>query len=196
MDKISPPSEDARFLRSIVFLNCGGTLDLTQNAIYEERKDVKMYVIDSHRPFHHKNVNDNSNRIFIVADSCASLDHCPTAQDDEDLDALAAVQSDSEEDEDYDSELEAEEKEAKEELADLQDEDFDDDNEELVARKKRRVLDDEVDLEEEACEKKEAGDEIDDLNQEIEAEGSGSQPRIGEKRPPQTELKDQRRLKR
>ena len=51
-----------------------------------------------------------------------------------------------------------------------------------------------MDLEEEACEKKEVGDEIDDLY--ADAEGSGSQPRVGEKRPPQTELKDQRKLKR
>ena len=68
MDKISPPSEEARYLRSMVFINCGGTFDLTQNSIYAERTEVKMYVIDSHRPFHHKNVNDQSNRILIVAD--------------------------------------------------------------------------------------------------------------------------------
>lgn len=168
---------------------------MTTNAIYEKRVDVKMYVIDSHRPFHHKNVNDQSNRIFIVADGCNSLDVCPTMKDDEDLEALAAVQSDSDEDEDYDSELEAEEEEAKQELADLNDEDLDEDNEELAQRKKKnRVSDDNVDLDEEVCEKKEAGDEIDALY--AEAEGSGSQPRVGEKRPPQTELKDQRKLKR
>lgn len=201
MQKIAPPNEEARFLRSIVFINCGGTIDLTQNPIYQHRKDVKMYVIDSHRPFNHKNVNDQANRIFIVTDQDPSLDACPTAKDEEELEALGDVQSDSEDD-DYDSELEAEEEEAKRELADLRDEDFDEDDDEFVARKKKRVLDDEVDLEEDdverksAAEKKELDDEIDDLYQENEAEGSGSQPRIGEKRPPQTELRDQRKLKR
>lgn len=96
-----------------MFINCGGTIDLTSNPIYTDRNDVKMYVVDSHRPFHHKNVNDQSNRIYIVAEeNCPSLQNCPSREDEDDLEALDHIQSDTEDD-DYDSELEAEEEEAK-----------------------------------------------------------------------------------
>lgn len=65
-----------------------------------------MYVIDSHRPIHHHNVNVDKKIIVLQDEDCKSFDACPTAEDDEQLKQLEDLQDDS--DESYDSELEHE----------------------------------------------------------------------------------------
>ena len=65
----------------MIFLNCGAYLDLTQQWFYRTEEHVKVYLIDSHRPFRHMNVNDPLEKIFIIDDGCKSLTECPTIDD-------------------------------------------------------------------------------------------------------------------
>ena len=80
-------SDDARFVRSVVFLNCGGRIDLTEQELFK-RDQVNMYVIDSHRPVHHHNVNSDKKVIVLQDEDCKSFDTCPTTEDDELLQKL------------------------------------------------------------------------------------------------------------
>lgn len=41
-----------------------------------------MYMIDSHRPIEHHNVNEDLNRVFVIHDGCKSLDEYPSKEDD------------------------------------------------------------------------------------------------------------------
>ena len=69
-------------IRSLVFLNCGGMLDLTQQWFYtEEGCQAQAYLLDSHRPYHHNNVIDKLNKVFVIDDNCKSFLECPTEED-------------------------------------------------------------------------------------------------------------------
>ena len=72
---------DSQFLRSLLFINCGGYLDMTDQW-FKNAPKVKCYLIDSHRPYNHNNVNDESNKVFVIHDGCRSFDECPTKEDD------------------------------------------------------------------------------------------------------------------
>ena len=56
----------------------------------EETDDssVTAYIFDSHRPYQHTNVNEETKRINCVDDGCKSFMECPTAQDMSELAAL------------------------------------------------------------------------------------------------------------
>ncbi len=59
-------------VRSLIFLNCGAQLDLTEKWFCMPDSKIKCYLFDSHRPVHHNNVNSH-NKV-----SCARhfpLDH-------------------------------------------------------------------------------------------------------------------------
>lgn len=43
--------------------------------------DVKAYIIDSHRPIFHMNVNDDTSKIVIINDGCKSYGECPSLED-------------------------------------------------------------------------------------------------------------------
>ena len=117
LSKLTSPDE-GRFLRSLLFINCGGGIDLSSKPIFQARPHVQFYVMDSHRPVHHKNIHEESGRIIVLQDEhCTSFQECPTKEDEIILQELKGVESSEEEE--YDSELD----EANEELADLQDED-------------------------------------------------------------------------
>lgn len=59
---------------SLVFINCGGNINLQKEWFYsEEHADVHAYVIDSHRPILHMNVNDQSQKIIVIDDGCKSF---------------------------------------------------------------------------------------------------------------------------
>lgn len=78
----------------MVFINCGGTFDMTEQWMYE-KKDINIYLMDYHRPYHHANINEAQNRVFVVDDGCQSLKECPTAEDDR---ILAELGDDTDED--------------------------------------------------------------------------------------------------
>ena len=114
-------AEQARFVRSVVLLNCGGRMDLTEVDMFK-REQVNMYVIDSHRPIHHHNVNVDKKVIVLQDEECSSFDACPTAEDDEQLRQMQDYEESSHDS--YDSELEHE-IEAQQELEELKDDNVD-----------------------------------------------------------------------
>jgi len=70
----------------------------------EDQEDYKVttYIFDSHRPFHHNNINDDSKRIHCVDDGCKSFTECPTAQDMHEYIELTRQDDGSDDDEDDD----------------------------------------------------------------------------------------------
>ena len=52
--------KSSKFVRSLIFINCGGNLNLTTYWFYNEFSNVKCYLFDSHRPYDHRNINDES----------------------------------------------------------------------------------------------------------------------------------------
>lgn len=99
-------------LRSIVFLNCGGCCDMTTYWFYpqEEQVDFKVtaYIFDSHRPFNHNNILDDSKRVFCVDDGCKSFTECPTAQEMQEYMEFQQEEDDDDDDDDEDEDSEAE----------------------------------------------------------------------------------------
>ena len=111
-------------MRSLIFLNCGGLIDLTTLWYYTPESKVECFVFDSHRPFHHNNIIDVSRKIYIIHDGCESFDKYPTH---EDFQFLQDGEDDDDDEEDDFDEDDSEKEEAKEELQDLKDDDEDED---------------------------------------------------------------------
>ena len=105
----------ANYLKSVLFVNCGGYIDLTQTWLSENDR-VKSYLIDSHRPYNHLNLNHKS--FFAVDDGCPSFGDCPNLEETEAYQHwLENV--DSEEEDELDSDHYSDVSEAKQELQDL-----------------------------------------------------------------------------
>lgn len=81
--KIAEVRTMSEAISSLIFINCGGNLNLQKEWFFTEAHDVKAYVIDSHRPILHTNVNndDESQRIIVIDDGCKSFEECPTHED-------------------------------------------------------------------------------------------------------------------
>eukprot|EP00013_Stygamoeba_regulata_P017008 CAMPEP_0177673368 /NCGR_PEP_ID=MMETSP0447-20121125/25904_1 /TAXON_ID=0 /ORGANISM="Stygamoeba regulata, Strain BSH-02190019" /LENGTH=653 /DNA_ID=CAMNT_0019181231 /DNA_START=33 /DNA_END=1990 /DNA_ORIENTATION=+ len=54
-------------VRSIIMLNCGGSVDILQVFQLPE-EGLTCYVTDCHRPFHLANINDKSGRVLLIGD--------------------------------------------------------------------------------------------------------------------------------
>jgi len=74
-EKIAEVRSMSEAVSSLVFINCGGNINLQKEWFYTEARDIKAYVIDSHRPILHMNVNndDDSQRIIVIDDGCKSF---------------------------------------------------------------------------------------------------------------------------
>ena len=71
-------------ISSLVFINCGGNLDLQKEWFYsQENEDIKAYIIDSHRPIYHMSVIDATQKIIVINDGCKSFEECPNLEDHE-----------------------------------------------------------------------------------------------------------------
>lgn len=46
-----------------------------------ENSQAQAYLLDSHRPYHHNNVIDKLNKVFVIDDGCKSFLECPTEED-------------------------------------------------------------------------------------------------------------------
>lgn len=92
-------------IKSLIFLNCGGVINLTNKWFYKEHLDIKTYLFDAHRPYKHENMHDPLQKIFIVNDGCRSYAECPTLDDAKIFDQVKDLQSDSDEDDDEDEDL-------------------------------------------------------------------------------------------
>mmetsp|Transcript_13275 Transcript_13275/g.18088 ORF Transcript_13275/g.18088 Transcript_13275/m.18088 type:complete len:180 (+) Transcript_13275:83-622(+) len=120
--KIAEVRSMSEAVSSLVFINCGGNINLQKEWFYsEEHEDVKAYVIDSHRPILHMNVNDTSQKIIVIDDGCKSFAECPTHEDFQLYQELMRLE-DEDEDEDGD-ELDSSDDEAGMEQKGLIDED-------------------------------------------------------------------------
>ncbi|EAR84925.3 CDC45-like protein (macronuclear) [Tetrahymena thermophila SB210] len=95
-------------IQSMIFINCGGVLDLTQKWFVTEKTKIKAYIFDNHRPIHHHNIADKNN-IVIIDDGTQNQQNCPeredeilqmTAQHEEDED----ISDNDNEDQDYSEE--------------------------------------------------------------------------------------------
>ena len=54
---------------------------MTRQWFYTERDEIKAYLMDSHRPYNHRNINDDGDKILVIDDGCKSFDECPTLED-------------------------------------------------------------------------------------------------------------------
>jgi hypothetical protein len=78
--EVNKLESNSETIRSMVFLNCGGFLNLTSLWFYKV-ESISAYLLDSHRPYCHLNVIDPENRIYIIDDGCKSLEECPSQED-------------------------------------------------------------------------------------------------------------------
>ena len=148
--------ESIKCIRSFIFINCGGLLDLTQCKFYKNKSNlITSYIFDSHRPFHHANINDELKKICIIHDGCKSFDECPTLEEVKFLEEHVDSGDDDEYGSDFDSE---DEEEVKEELRDLK---GSDDEEEVYGEKvEKKKFEDLEDEEGEGMEDEEDLDEV------------------------------------
>lgn len=73
--------------------------------ICSQRDNIKSYLMDCHRPYNHKNINDDKNRVFVIHDGCKSFDECPTTEEDRVYQQiLDAEDPDASDEDEYDSE--------------------------------------------------------------------------------------------
>ena len=49
--------------------------------VLKSQFDIKAYIIDSHRPIFHMNVNNDTFKIVIINDVCKSYIECPSLED-------------------------------------------------------------------------------------------------------------------
>jgi cell division control protein 45 len=89
--------EEKRDISSIIMINCGGTIDLTEHWFASQFTDLLIFVIDSNRPTNHNNIYHNN--IIFIDDSKYNLDDVPKA---EDLKEIKELESDGDDDEEED----------------------------------------------------------------------------------------------
>jgi cell division control protein 45 len=138
---------DSKYLRSLMFINCGGDIDMSSQW-FNESSEIKTYIMDCHRPYFHGNVNDQESKIFVIHDGCKSFEECPTNDDDRIYGELCEGESE-EEDEGSDSDDFSDVEDAKKELNDLKDSDeeqddakpIEDENEDSQDKLKRKEAD-------------------------------------------------------
>lgn len=53
-------------LRSLVLLNCGGSIDLFDLFSLDVHQHLTVYVADSHRPYYQANIDNKQQVIFAV----------------------------------------------------------------------------------------------------------------------------------
>ena len=110
-------NDEKKDISSIIMLNCGGTIDLSNYWFTDRIFDILCLVIDSHRPINHNNIHSNS--IVFIDDSKYSLEDVPK---EEDLKEVKEADSD-EDDYDENDNFEDDEKSANNEKLNLKQED-------------------------------------------------------------------------
>ncbi|TMW69627.1 hypothetical protein Poli38472_001783 [Pythium oligandrum] len=99
-------------LRSIVMLNCGAIVNVTQ--LLALPSSVKCYIFDSHRPIHLANIYDTTQQIVVFDDGAQSIEDFPA--DGSDIENDEFEESDEEEGEDDGEEDDEEDREEEEEV--------------------------------------------------------------------------------
>ncbi|GAM22092.1 hypothetical protein SAMD00019534_052670, partial [Acytostelium subglobosum LB1] len=118
---------DNEELKTIVMINCGGNIDI-ESLLTNLNENQLVYIIDSHRPYHRSNV-DNQNHVIIIDDGSFMEEQI----DEEDDDELQDEEDlDDDEEEDLDDEDDEEEDEVDDEEQDKEPEDDDYDGEAVI----------------------------------------------------------------
>ena len=86
-------------LEYLVLLNCGGRLDLQEKLEELENDRLKILLLDSQRPIHHNNLDNDYKRIILVDDKTIDMKNCPSQAD------LMLLDDEVEEEKDNDEEL-------------------------------------------------------------------------------------------
>jgi len=100
VDRVLPPLLRNGTFLSVVLINCGGTVDLTRRFGEELLDGIYLYVIDSHRPLHHKNLHASASQVLVFGGEIEDVDEDIPGDDDDEEELL--------EDEDDDEEAEEE----------------------------------------------------------------------------------------
>ena len=96
-------------LRSVIFINCGSTIDL--NEIITIHENLTCYIFDSHRPINIQNINDKN--IVVLVDDTFSRDSVPQLLTAEEEALLRKDEEDSQSEDDYQDEEEDSESEGR-----------------------------------------------------------------------------------
>ncbi|KRX06630.1 hypothetical protein PPERSA_13109 [Pseudocohnilembus persalinus] len=80
LEQIIEDLKELENLRSILFINCGALIDLTQSWFAQNDRKIKAYILDNHRPIQHENIL-SERKIIVVDDEISNLDNCPTQED-------------------------------------------------------------------------------------------------------------------
>ena len=81
MDEING-QKNCEEVTTMVFINCGGMINLTQMWFYQQPEpSIKCLILDSHRPYNHENIIDPKQAIIIIHDGCKSFEEYPTQED-------------------------------------------------------------------------------------------------------------------
>lgn len=96
-------------LRSIVMINCGAIVNVTQ--LLQLPQHAKCYIFDSHRPVHLANIYDSHQQIVVFDDGAQSLDEFPADGSDIDGDDVDDTDDDGELDDEDDDEDDDDEEE-------------------------------------------------------------------------------------
>ena len=80
-------------------MNCGGRLDLQEKLEELENDRLKILLLDSQRPIHHNNLDNDYKRIILVDDKTIDMKNCPSQAD------LMLLDDEVEEEKDNDEEL-------------------------------------------------------------------------------------------
>lgn len=66
LEKAIEKSKENFKIKYVVFLNCGSRVDLTSKWFYlQKERKVKIVLMDSHRPIHHRNMNADKKIIIL-----------------------------------------------------------------------------------------------------------------------------------
>lgn len=76
-------------LKSLVLINLGAIIDLSEFWFSEESNKIRCYVFDHNRPIHHNNIFSRK-KIVLVDDGYCKLEKCPANED------LERIESDEE----------------------------------------------------------------------------------------------------
>ena len=107
LQKTLEKDQKVKNLIFIFMINCGGRIDLMEKLDnFEDNKKIKIILLDSHRPLHHRNVEEDNKRIILIDDNTLDKLNCPKK---EDLKVLEEVEENEENFLEFDEEEEIEE---------------------------------------------------------------------------------------
>lgn len=82
LQKTLEKDQNVKNLIFIFMINCGGRIDLMEKLEkFDDDNKIKIVLLDSHRPLHHRNVEDGNKRIILIDDNTLDKINCPKKED-------------------------------------------------------------------------------------------------------------------